>query len=152
MFEGDARSQEDFRSNSSVIFNNKTRLLLVGLVFTLALGYLLYAAFPGNTRYYLTVDEFWADQGNIDGRDVRVVGKLVPDSFQRTPGTTQATFVVYNGGETLNATYDRLPPDLFFNPHSDIVMEGSYGEGDMFHVDRVTVKCPSKFQALNADA
>ena len=79
---------------TSRIFNNKFRLLLVGLVTALALGYLVYAAFPGNTLYYLTVDELLADEESMDGRSVRVVGKLVPDSFNRETGTVRANFAL----------------------------------------------------------
>ena len=137
---------------TSSIFNNRTRLLLVGGVLALALGYLIFTAFPGNTVYYFTVDELLADEQNLDGRNVRVVGKLVPDSFQRTDGTTLAHFSIQDKGETVNATYNGVVPDLFFNPHSDVVLEGSYqGEG-VFHTDSIVVKCPSKYQALREQA
>ena len=127
-------------------FGAKGRLILILAVLALALGYLIIAAFPGSTRYYVTVSEFLADDGNLDGRSIRVVGKLVPDSFERVSGTTQANFAMIGGGETLTATYNGVLPDLFFNPHSDIVLEGRYAE-DRFRTDMVIVKCPSKYQA-----
>ena len=137
---------------TSSIFNNRTRLLLVGGVLALALGYLIFTAFPGNTVYYFTVDELLADEQNLDGRNVRVVGKLVPDSFQRTDGTTLAHFSIQDKGETVDATYNGVVPDLFFNPHSDVVLEGSYQSEGVFHTDSIAVKCPSKYQALREQA
>lgn len=139
-------------NNPSRVFNNKVRLLVVGIVMVVALGYLVYSAFPGNTRYYLTVGEFWDSSVNQDGRSVRVVGKLVPESFQRETGTTMASFQVSEKGEVLNASYEGVVPDLFFNPHSDIVMEGRYGGGETFEVDMVIVKCPSKYQGSDQEA
>jgi cytochrome c-type biogenesis protein CcmE len=127
-------------------------LVLLGVVLAIALGYLVYAAFPGSTLYYLTVDELLADQSNLDGRSIRVVGKLVPDSFQRAPGSTLATFSLADRGQVLQGVYDGVLPDLFFNPHSDIVLEGRYGEGGVFHTDAVIVKCPSKYQTLREEA
>lgn len=118
----------------------------------LALGYLVYAAFPGSTLYYVTVNEFLADEQNMDGRSLRVVGKLVPDSFQRVPGTTRANFTLTEEGKVLQGSYVGVLPDLFFNPHSDVVLEGSYGEGNVFNASTVIVKCPSKYQALREDA
>ena len=147
MLEGREGVPPDAVEEPSRIFNNRTRLLLVVAVLVLALVYLVYAAFPGNTLYYLTVDEFLADETNLDGRSFRVVGKLVPDSFQRVSGTTLANFILTDKGEVLPSTYDGVFPDLFFNPHSDIVLEGSYGEGGVFHTSTVIVKCPSKYQA-----
>ena len=151
MLEGEKRSPAEVPPSVSRISNNKARLLLVGFVLVLALGYLVYAAFPGNTLYYVTVDEFVADQPKLEGRSIRVVGKLVPDSFQRVDGTTRANFTIADKGETLAATYVGVMPDLFFNPHSDVVLEGSYA-GDVFRTDAIVVKCPSKFKALREEA
>ena len=148
MLEGQMGVPGDIPPTESGGFSNKTRLIIVVSVLLLALGYLVYAAFPGNTMYYLTVEEFVSDEQNQDGRSIRVVGKLMPDSFQRVSGTTQANFILTEDGEVMKATYNGVLPDLFFNPHSDIVLEGSYGEEGVFHTDAVIVKCPSKYQAL----
>ena len=43
-------------------------------------------------------------------------------------------------------------PDLFFNPHSEIVLEGTYEPGGVFMTDRVFVKCASKYQSLEGEA
>ena len=151
MLEGEKRSPAEVPPSVSRISDNKVRLLVVGFVLVLALGYLVYAAFPGNTLYFVTVDEFVADQPKLEGRSIRVVGKLVPDSFQRVDGTIRANFVIADKGETLAATYVGVLPDLFFNPHSEVVLEGSYG-GDVFRTDAIVVKCPSKFKALKEEA
>ncbi len=152
MVDGETGGPAGPSTGSSGIFNNKTRLVVVVVVLALALGYLIYAAFPGSTLYYLTVDEFLADDGGKDGRSVRVVGKLVPGSFERVPGTTLARFVITEKEAVLPSTYDGVLPDLFFNPHSDVVLEGHYGEGGVFQTDTVIVKCPSKYQAVTEEA
>ena len=152
MPDGQNETPEYFPPPPSRIFNNKTRLMVVGLVLVLSLGYLIYAAFPGSTLYYVTVDEFVADQQNMDGRSLRVVGKLVPESFKRVSGTTQANFTLTDGGKVLNGTYNGVLPDLFFNPHSDVVLEGSYGDSGQFHAVSIIVKCPSKYQAFREEA
>ena len=38
-------------------------------------------------------------------------------------------------------------PDLFFNQHSEIILEGSYGDDGVFYSESVIVKCPSKYVA-----
>ena len=102
--------QANSPSAPSRIFNNKTRLVVVAAVLALAIGYLVFAAFPGSTLYYLTVDEFLADEQNLDGRNIRVVGKLIPESFERVSGTVQANFTMTQEGKLLNATYDGVLP------------------------------------------
>ena len=131
---------------------NKTRLALLVFVLALAMGYLVYAAFPGNTLYYLTVGEFLADAQAMDGKSGRVVGKLVPGSLQEVSGTMEKKFTITDQREVLHATYSGPLPGLFESPHSDIVLEGSFSEGRVFQTDTVIVKCPSKYKALREDA
>ena len=132
-------------------FTSKTRLAVIGFVIVLALVYLAYTAFSSNTVYYLTVDEFLAGEADADGNSVRVVGKLVPDSVQMVPGTTSSFFSITDEGQVLTATYDGVFPELFFNPHSDVVLEGRNGEEGVFQTDQIIVKCPSKFRALREE-
>ena len=125
------------------------RLVLVGVVLALALAYLIYAAFPGSTSYYFTVDELAAYEGEVDGRSFRVKGTLLSDSFARYEGSTLATFNITAGGETIHASYNGVVPDLFFNSHSEIILQGSYPGQGTFEADTVSVLCPTKYQALD---
>lgn len=126
--------------------------LLVGLVVLLgALGYFGYMAFQSATVYYYTVGEM-ADVGATpEGKVVRVSGKLVPDSFSRPEGSTVAYFSLTDGTETLSAAHEGVIPDLFFNEHSDIILEGAHRPGDVFRSENVIVKCPSKYVAVGSE-
>ena len=68
------------------------RFGLLGLVLILAIGYMIYAAFPGNTLYFLTVSELMEADEYKDGRMVRVSGKLLEGTFHREQGSTHAAF------------------------------------------------------------
>ena len=136
--------------------SHRTRFLILAAVVSLALGYMIYAAFPGNALYFLTVGELINKTDVHDGRTLRVSGKLVPDSFQREGRTTVSNFQLRdeNGesaGEYLSATFVGVLPDLFFNPHSEVILEGSYGEDQVFQTDAILVKCPSKYQSLQEE-
>ena len=134
----------------------RTRFVVLGLVVALSVGYMIYAAFPGNALYFLTVSEFMARENVQDGRAVRVAGKLVEGSFLRQESSTLSNFGLTDKdgglpGKQLAASYVGVLPDLFFNPHSEIILEGSYGPGRVFQVDNVLVKCPSKYQSLEEE-
>ena len=86
---------EEERSGSP---NNRLRLIVVLLVVGLALGYMVYAAFPGNALFSLTVSEFFNKAEAQDGRIVRVSGKLVEDSFARENNSTLAAFQLSRQG------------------------------------------------------
>ena len=132
------------------------RLIILGVVIALSVGYMIYATFPGNVRYFLTVSEFMGGAEYQDGRVLRVAGTLVPDSFRRAPEGTLAYFRLVDkegeaAGGSLHASYVGVMPDLFFNPHSEIILEGSYGKDSVFETDNILVKCPSKYQSLEAE-
>ena len=123
--------------------------LLVGLaVLVAALGYFAFLAFQSATVYFYTVSEIGEQPATPEGRTVRVGGKLVPESFSRADGATVANFSLTDGATTLAAVHDGILPDLFFNEHSEIILEGAHVPGQPFVSERVIVKCPSKYAAM----
>jgi cytochrome c-type biogenesis protein CcmE len=131
------------------------RFLLLGVVVALAVGYMVYAAFPGNTRYFLTVSEFMNGEEYQDGQMLRVSGKLVAGSFQRQEDSTVSHFRLTDktsrADAHMDASYVGVLPDLFYNPHSEIILEGRYGPDNVFEADNILVKCPSKYRSLEQE-
>ena len=136
---------------------NRVRFIIVAAVVVLALGYMIYAAFPGNTLFFLTVSEFTGSAEAQDGRVLKVSGKLVDGTFDRADGSLVSSFQLTDkdeataGESRLLASYSGVLPDLFFNPHSEIILQGSYGADEVFHADDILVKCPSKYRALEEE-
>ena len=123
--------------------------LVIGIaVFVLALGYLGFTAFQSASAYYLTVGELTAKGAAIYDDNVRVNGKLVPASFERDPDGTLIHFSLTDGEETIRAVHNGLVPDMFFNEHSEILLEGTYGASGLFDAQAIIVKCPSKYQSV----
>ena len=132
----------------ATIFTNRAKMLVGLVVLVAALGYFAFMAFESATVYYYTVAELSEIGPNPDGKSVRVSGKLVPLSFSREDGSTLARFRLTDSVETLSAVYDGVLPDLFFNEHSDIVLEGNYLPDGVFESHVVIVRCPSKYIAV----
>ena len=133
--------------------SNRTRFLVLSAVIILALGYMIYAAFPGNALYFLTVSEFNSKTEVQDGRVLRVSGKLVEGTFGREHNSFVSQFQITEKdgvapGEVLQASYTGVLPDLFFNPHSELILEGTYGGNQVFNANSILVKCPSKYVDL----
>ena len=123
------------------------KLLIAATVLLIAFGYFSFNAFSSATAYYLTVDEVIAEGHQLADRPFRVKGRLVEGSFRREEASTLAHFRIHDNGVALNATYDGVLPDLFFNEHSEIVLHGQLEPEGLFIADRVLVKCPSKYEA-----
>lgn len=128
---------------------NRGKFLIGMVVLIGALGYFAFMAFQSATVYYYTVSEMSEVGATPDGRLVRVSGKLVPDSFSRGDGTTVASFSLTDGTQVLQASHDGVVPELFFNEHSEIILEGSHTPGGVFQSQNVIVKCPSKYVAAD---
>ena len=112
-----------------------------------ALAYLGFIAFQSATVYYYTVDELKEIGPTPAGKMVRVSGKLLPDSFNREGNSIEANFSLFVGDEVMPAVHDGVLPDLFFNEHSEIILEGTYSPEGVFNSQNVIVKCPSKYVA-----
>ena len=126
------------------------KLIIAMTLLVVALGYFAFTAFQGATVFYLTVGELLEGEGEA-GETVRVSGKLVQDSFQREAKGTLARFNLTDGQNLLPSIHDGVLPDLFFNEHSEIVLQGYYGEDGVFQSQMVVVKCPSKYVTLEQE-
>ena len=137
--------------------SNRTRFIIVAAVVVLALAFMIWAAFGENTRYFLTVSEFNSKTEIHDGQMVRVSGKLVEGTFDRGDKSTVSHFQLTDkegagsGLAMLQAKYEGVLPDLFFNPHSEIILEGSYTSDGVFDANEILVKCPSKYVDLEEE-
>ena len=134
-------------SEGGILSSNRGKLLIALVVLIGAFGYLALIAFQSATVYYYTVGELQDLGPTPEGRMVRVNGKLVEDSFERIDTSTLARFSLTDGADTLSAAHDGILPNLFFNEHSEIILEGSYGQDGVFQSHNVIVKCPSKYVA-----
>ena len=139
------------------LFASKGKFIVAAIVLIVALGYLGFIAFQSATVYSYTVSELAELGPTPDGKLVRVSGSLVEDSFVRPDGSTIAHFRLtdtdaQDGAIIIAANYEGVLPDLFFNPHSEIILEGNYGTDGIFHSQNVLVKCPSKYIEATDDA
>ncbi len=134
-------------SPDGMVSSHRVKFLIAFVVLVGALGYFAFQAFAGATVYYYTVGEINAIGPSPEGKTVRVSGKLEPDSFHRAEGSTLSEFRLTDGMETLMAAHEGVLPDLFFNEHSEIILEGSYEPNGVFVSENVIVKCPSKYVA-----
>ena len=140
---------EPLPAESSPLITNRWKILTGVLVLAGALGYLAVIAFQSATVYFYTVEELQAVERTPEGKVIRVSGKLVPDSFIREDGSTLARFQLTDGTHTVYAAHEGVLPDLFFNEHSEIILEGTYHGDGAFESQNVIVKCPSKYIAVD---
>ena len=134
-------------SEGASLFPGRFKMAIGAVVLIVALGYFGFMAFQSATVYYYTVGELQELGPSAPGELVRVSGKLLDGSFTRDPYSTLARFRLTDGSMAVAATHDGVLPELFFNEHSEIILEGSYTPEGVFQSYNVIVKCPSKYIA-----
>ena len=137
--------------NQGLLTANRGKFLIAAIVLISSLVYFAFMAFQSATVYYYTVGEINTQASTPEGRMVRVSGKLVPDSFHRSVGSTVSHFSLKDGEKTMHDMDNGVLPDLFFNEHSEIILEGVHQSGKEFDSQNVIVKCPSKYVALSEE-
>ena len=141
----------DFREQEiGFIYAHRIKLIIAVLVLVLAVGYLAFNAWDSAKVYYYTVSEIKEIVPTSEGQFVRVSGKLIDGTFERVENTTLASFILTDGTETVQAIHQGIIPDLFFNEHSEIILEGRYTQDKVFQSKNIIVKCPSKYVASSS--
>ena len=141
-------TQLQLTEESGGIFASKVKAIVAIAVLLGVLGYGVYMTLLSATVYSYSVSELTSLGPTPVGKLVRVNGSLVEDSFVRPDGSTMAHFTLTdkdNQTHVIASSYDGVLPDLFFNPHSEIILEGSYRADGVFDSQNVLVKCPSKY-------
>ena len=113
----------------------------------------------GTFQYYQTLAEFRDDQKT--GRPSRVHGYVAPGSIVRSLESREIRFEVVQDPPHAGVgapDADRLPvlfgtldaPDMF-KDGAEVVVEGRLQDDAVFVADNVMAKCPSKFEAEQAE-
>ena len=131
------------------MLTRKKYIVAIAILVSL-LSYFTYDTMQGAAVYYLTVSEA-LDQSSDQETLIRVNGKLVLASFSRQENQLESHFKVTDDIATMEAQFDGVLPDLFFNENSELVLEGAFDSDGIFRVQNVLVKCPSKYVAEELD-
>lgn len=138
--------------------NNRLKFAVGGVLLLAAVVFLIVNAASGNTQLYKTVDEFYAEQTRLVGRDLRVAGMVMGDSIQFTQidaSTSRLEFDIVddskNPGQRLHVVAINEPmPDLL-QQDAQALIEGSADENGVFYANRggLLLKCPTRYEEMD---
>lgn len=133
-------------ASASTLLSPKTKLILFAVLIAAALSFFAIQAFQNASVYYVTVNELQEQGITGDGTLVRVAGKLVSESFERSSDGFDVSFSIRDDeGQVLPVSYSGEVGQLFFNDHSELILEGAYGADGVFSTETLIVKCPTKY-------
>lgn len=134
-------------AQTSTLMGPRAKLGFAFILVSAALAYFAFTAFEGATVDYLSVAEVGVASPTEIDRQVGVTGKLVQDSYVRDADGLTAHFSIKDedGIDQLEVIYKGEIGQVFFNDHSEIILQGQKLVDGSFNADNLTVRCPSKY-------
>jgi cytochrome c-type biogenesis protein CcmE len=137
---------------------NRLKFVVGGILLIAAIGFLVVNAMSGNTQLYKTVDEFYAEQSRLIGRDLRVAGVVIGDSIEFTQIDSQTTRLEFDVVDDINNPGQRLHVVAINEPKPDLLqheaqalIEGHADETGTFYANQggLLLKCPTRYEELD---
>ena len=131
----------------STLFSAKAKAVFALVIVSGALVYFAFVAFRGATVSYHSVSEALRLGPTPQDRMVGVKGKLVEGSYARSPDGLVANFRLHDtdGPAAMPVRYTGEIGQVFFNEHSEIILQGAIGPDGVMAAENLTVRCPSKY-------
>lgn len=123
----------------------RKRFIFVGAIVLIAIAVVAYIGFSKFTTYDITVSQFVAQSDSLTGKQVRVVGEVVPGSVNQDTQNFTLSFTITEGNASLPVVYQGVVPDTF-KEGTDIVVAGTSDQQGVFHASQLITKCPSKYE------
>ena len=137
--------------------SNRLKFVIGGVIIAAAIIFLVVNATTSNSQLYKTVDEFFAEQSRLTGRDLRVSGLVLGDSIQFTQldaTTSRLEFDIVDNiqapGRALHIVAMNEPmPDLLQH-EAQALIEGYADQDGNFYVNSggLFLKCPTRYEEL----
>lgn len=122
----------------------QTKMLIVGSVLILAIGYLAWSGVASGWVYFVDVDKFTNDT-QLHARRVRLHGNVAAEDFAVNSAGLTASFKLAGKHAKLPVVYRGNIPELFATG-KDVVVEGKLDQNGTFQADILMTKCASKYE------
>lgn len=131
----------------ATLFSPRVKMTVVFLLIAAGLTYFAWTAFGSATVTYASVAEVATAGPTEPERSVGVIGKLVENSYVRSADGVTAHFRLVDEGGTqeMQVQYKGEIGQVFFNDHSEIILDGRMGPDNVFIADDLQVRCPTKY-------
>jgi cytochrome c-type biogenesis protein CcmE len=124
----------------------KIKFILGGIVIVAALAWLGFVGFQESKAYYITVDEYSAMKGTLEGKTLKLAGDVVAGSINRSK--PQMEFAMGSRNSTIRVHYigNDVIPDTF-KEGSKTLVEGKVAPDGTFQARHIEAKCASKYES-----
>jgi cytochrome c-type biogenesis protein CcmE len=137
---------------------NRLMFVVGGVLLISAVVFLVINAMSGSTQLYKTVNEFYAEQERLVGRDLRVSGWVIGDSIQYTQIDAHNSRLEFditddlsNPGQTLHVVVLNEPKPDLLQHEAQALVEGHGDANGVFMSDPggLMLKCPTRYEEMD---
>lgn len=136
--------------------SNRTKFIVGGVLMAAAVIFLVYNAVRGNTQLYVTVDEYYAQQSKLAGRDLRVSGWVMGDSIKYTQIDATNSRLEFDIVDDVSNPVQRLHIVALNEPMPDLLqhqaqalVEGQAESGTFTaNPGGLFLKCPTRYEEM----
>ena len=141
------QAESSTEAKSTVLLGGKGIVVALVVLFLVGIGYFAAVAFNEATVRFMSIEEVVENSIVDDSKSVGVLGKLVPGSYIKSPDGVTANFRLKDefGSTELPVSYDGEVGQVFFNDHSEIILNGTLSSDGVLRAETLTVRCPSKY-------
>ncbi|MEN3046154.1 MAG: cytochrome c maturation protein CcmE [Candidatus Hydrothermales bacterium] len=122
------------------------KIAIIGILFVVGIIYLILSGLKRTWVYYYTVDEFFQKNPSVDGKVIRLQGKVIEGTVKKTGN--QVEFKIGTKERGIKVIYKGTVPDMLYQPEAQVVVEGVYLKVEnTFKAHFLLTQCPTKYQA-----
>ena len=134
---------------------NRLKFVVGGLLIAAALIFLIANAMNGNTQLYKTVNEYYAEQSRLAGRDLRISGMVLGDTITFTQIDATHSRLEFDIVDDIDSPGQRLRVVALNEPLPDLLqheaqalVEGRMGDDGAFYANEggLFLKCPTRYE------
>ena len=122
---------------------------------------LIVSALNDSSQLFKTVDEYYAEESRLVGKDLRIAGWVIGDTIQYTQidaNTSRLEFDIVddleNPGQRLHVVAMNEPKPELLQNQAQALVDGHVDEFGVLHAnpDGLLLKCPTRYEELEPEA
>ncbi|MEE8434965.1 MAG: cytochrome c maturation protein CcmE [bacterium] len=125
--------------------NRQLQFIIGGVIIAAILGTVVYQG-TESTVFFYTPNEILAEPASFQGKEIRIGGRVVPNSTQWNPAKVLLSFRVTENDKTfIPVVFQGPKPDLF-REGQGVVVEGRMEKGGVFRASNLLVKHSEEYK------
>ncbi|MCA9984052.1 MAG: cytochrome c maturation protein CcmE [Anaerolineales bacterium] len=126
-----------------------------------AIAALIFSALNDSSQLFKTVDEYYAEEARLVGKDLRIAGWVIGDTIQYTQvdaNTSRLEFDIVddleNPGQRLHVVAMNEPKPELLQNQAQALVDGHVDEMGVLHAnpDGLLLKCPTRYEELEPES